>query len=49
MIYGEELHSLYRSLNIASAIKYITLKWAGNVTRIEEYARAFKILTSKPT
>ena len=33
---NEELHSLYRSPNIARVIKSRRLRWAGNVARIEE-------------
>ena len=41
--YNEELHSLYRSPNIAR------LRWAGLVARMEEGRSAFKIITGKPT
>ena len=40
----EELHSLYRSPNILWVIKSRRLRWAGNVARLEEIMRAFKIL-----
>ena len=33
---GEELHILFRSLNIVRVIKSRRLRWAGNVARIEE-------------
>ena len=33
---NEELHSLFRSLNIVRVIKCRRLRWAGNVARMEE-------------
>ena len=45
----EELHNLYRSLNIVRVIKSRRLRWAGNVARMEEGRSAFKVLTGKPT
>ena len=33
---NEELHGLYRSPNIVSAIKSTRVKWAGHVARMEE-------------
>ena len=48
-LHNEELHSLYRSPNIASVIKSIKLRWASHVARMEEGRSAFKILTSKTT
>ena len=47
--HNEELHSLYRSSNIVRVIKSRTLRWAGNVTRMEGGRSTFKILTGKPT
>ena len=47
--HNEELHSLYRSLNIVKVIKSTRLRWAGHVARMEEGTYAFKILTGKPT
>ena len=46
---GEELHSLYRSLNIVWVIKSRRLRWAGHVARMDEGRSALKILTGKPT
>ena len=40
---------MYRSPNIVRVIKYIRLRWAGHVARIEEIRSAFKILTDRPT
>ena len=48
-LHNEELHSLYRSPNIARVIKSRRLRWAGHVARMEESRSAFKILTVKPT
>ena len=48
-LHNEELHSLYRSPNIVSVIKFRRLKWAGYVARIKEGRSAFKILTGTPT
>ena len=48
-LHNEELHSLYRSPNIARVIKSRILRWAGHVARMEERRSAFKILTGKPT
>jgi hypothetical protein len=35
-LYNEELHSLYRSLNIVWMIKFRGLRWAGHVVRIKK-------------
>jgi len=48
-LHNEELHSLYRSPNIARVIKSNRLRWAGHLARMEEGRCAFKILTGKPT
>ena len=40
---------LYHSPNIARAIKFRRLTWAGHVARLEEGRTALKILTGKPT
>ena len=42
-LHNEELHSLYRSPNVARVIKSRRLKWVGRVTRMEEARSAFKI------
>ena len=46
---NEELHSLYRSLNVVRVIKSRRLRWARHVARMEEGRSAFKILTGKST
>ena len=48
-LHNEELHSLYRSPNLARMIKYRKLRWVGHATRIKEGSSPFKILTGKPT
>ena len=48
-LHNEELHCLYRSLNIVRVIKSKRLRWAGHVTRMEEGRSAFKILSGIPT
>ena len=47
-LHNEEIHSLYRSLNIVRVIKSRRLRWAGHAARIEEGRSAFKILTGTP-
>ena len=47
-LHNEELHSLYRSLNIVWVIKSRRLRWAGHVARLEEGMSAFQILTGTP-
>ena len=44
-LHNEELHSLFRSLNIKSR----RLRWSGHVARMEEGRSAFKLLAGKPT
>ena len=44
-LHNEELHSLYRSPNIARVIKSRRLRWADHVARMEEGGTTFKILT----
>ena len=46
---NEELHSLYRSLNIVRVNKSTRLRWAGHVTRMEEGRSVTKILIGTPT
>ena len=48
-LHNEELHSLYRSLNIVRVIKSRRLRWACPVARMEEGGSAFKMLTGTPT
>ena len=46
--HNEELHTLYRSPNIARVIKSRRLRWAGHVDCMEQDRRAFKMLTGTP-
>ena len=46
---NEELHILYRSLNIVRMIKSRRSKWGGHVARMEEGRSAFIILTGTPS
>ena len=48
-LHSEERHSFYRSQYIVRVNKTGRLRWAGNVARIEEGRRTYKILTGKPT
>ena len=48
-LHKEELHSLYRSPNIVTAIKRRRLGWTDHVARVEEGRSAFTMLTCKPT
>ena len=45
----KELHSLYRSRNIARVIEFIRFIWAGYLAGMGEGRSAFKILTRKLT
>ena len=40
-LHNEELHSLYRSLNIVRVIKSRRLRWAGHVARMGKGRSAF--------
>ena len=48
-LHNEELHSLYRSLNIVRVNKSRRLRLAGHLARMDEGRSTFKILTGKPT
>ena len=45
---SEELHSLYRLLNIVRVVKSRRLKLAGHVASMEEGCSSFNVLTGKP-
>ena len=49
-LHNEELHSLHHSPNRPAlrVIKFIRLRGAGHIARIEEGRSSFKILTDKP-
>ena len=40
-LHNEELHSLYRLLNIVRVIKSRRLRWTGHVARMEECSQNF--------
>ena len=42
---NEELHNLYRLLNIVRVIKSRILRWTGHIARMGEGRGAIKILT----
>jgi hypothetical protein len=46
--HSEELHGLYRSIDIVRVIKSKRLRWVGHVARMEEGRTAIKILTGTP-
>ena len=48
-LHNEELHILYRTLNIVRVIKSRRLRWAGLVSRIEVGRSGYKLFTGKPT
>ena len=48
-LHNEEFHCLYRSPNIIRVNKSRRIRWADNVTNIEEGTSVFKILTDKST
>jgi hypothetical protein len=43
-LHNEELHNLYTSLNIITAIKKRKIRWARNVARLGDIRNAYKIL-----
>ena len=49
MLHNEELHILYRSLNIIWIINSSELRWARHVARKEEGSDDLKIVAGKPT
>ena len=48
-LHNEQLHSLYRSLNVVRVIKSRIIRWAGHVARMEEGGSTFKLFTGTPT
>ena len=47
-LHNKELHSLYRSFNVISVIKFRRQRCAGNVVTIEAATSTSKVLTGKP-
>jgi hypothetical protein len=47
-LHNEELHILYSSPNIIKQIKLRRMRWAGNVARMGEERKVYKVLVGKP-
>jgi PAS domain-containing protein len=46
--HNEELHNLYSSPDIIRQIKSTRMRWAGNVARMGEERKVYKVLAGKP-
>jgi hypothetical protein len=47
-LHNEELHNLYSSPNIIRIIKSRRMRWAGNVARMREKKKVYRLLVGKP-
>jgi hypothetical protein len=47
-LHNEELHNLYSSPDIIRQIKSRRMRWAGNVARMGEERKLYKVLMGKP-
>ena len=47
-LHNEELNDLYCSPNIVRVIKSRRMRWAGNVARVGEERRVYRVLVGKP-
>jgi hypothetical protein len=47
-LHNEDLHNLYASPNVIRMIKSRKMRWAGNVARMGEKIKAYKIFVAKP-
>jgi hypothetical protein len=47
-LHNDELHSLYSSPNIATAIKSRRMRWAGHVARMGEGRGVYRVLVGRP-
>ena len=47
-LHNEEINDLYSSPNIVRMMKSRKIRWAGNVTRMEEKRGVYRILVGKP-
>jgi hypothetical protein len=47
-LHSEELHNLYSSPDIIRQIKSRRMRWAGNVARMGEERKLYKVLVGKP-
>jgi hypothetical protein len=47
-LHSEELHILYLSPNIIRQIKLRSMRWEGNVARMGEEGKVYRVLVGKP-
>ena len=47
-LHNAELHALYSSPNIIRNLKSKRLRWAGHVSRMEQFRNAYRVLVGKP-
>jgi hypothetical protein len=47
-LHDEELHNLYSSPDIIRQVKSRRMRWAGNVARMGEERKVYKVLVGKP-
>jgi hypothetical protein len=47
-LHNEELHNLYSSPDIIRQVKSRKMRWAGNVARMGEERKVYKVLVRKP-
>jgi hypothetical protein len=47
-MHNEELHNLYTSPDIIRQVKSGRMRWAGNVARMGEERKVYKVLVGKP-
>jgi hypothetical protein len=47
-LHNEELHNLYSSPDIIRQVKSRRMRWAGQVTRVGEEIKVYKVLVGKP-
>jgi hypothetical protein len=47
-LHSEELHNLYSSPDIIRQVKSRRMRWAGNVARMGEVRKMYKVLVGKP-
>jgi hypothetical protein len=47
-LHNDELHNLYSSPDIIKLIKSRRIRWAGNVARMAEERKLYKVLVGKP-
>jgi hypothetical protein len=47
-LHNEELRDLYYSSSIIRMIKSTRMRWTGNIARMEEKGKAYRLLVGKP-